>query len=258
MIRTWLLFVCLLLAFGANAQRKIVFRDGVKRAVIKPGKEIGVTKTGEAYYYRNWKNICSGCYLEGCIDSTYNRKLYWDSLYYYDRACGDSACYANRWVLDSVEQNYIVLRRFSADSTKYRFDTVDINRVGKYYKSMKKSTDYYYIDMLPYEDSVTDNSLLIFAVVIDYDRLKIPIDSIASFTFPEASTCSTFDLGTPLMALAGVIGGPIAASQEPKFSWSVLIGFETIGIYLTVAMITNIRELKVREYRTSDWIVKVK
>lgn len=251
-----LLLVC---NAGVYAQSKIVFRNGMHRAVIKPGKIIGVTVKGETYKYDNWKSVCKGCYVERCMDSLYDRDLYVDSIYFYDRDCADTICYNNMWTLDSVREDYIVVRRLSDDSTDFRLDTISSGKSSTYIKSMtKKHADFFWVETIMPPDSNYNNVRYVYAVPTDYYRKRISMDSVQSFTFSEMNNCSTFDLGSVLLAGIAIVAAPIAASDGPGFSWPAFLVGEALGGYMIGSMYKNIQDLRVKRYEVSEWKVKVK
>lgn len=260
------LLILLMLYFAGDltAQRKIVLRNGLNRVVIKTGKDIGVTEIGEPYHYSNWKTVCSDCYLDSCMDSLYAGSKYYDSTFFYYRDCRDTVCMNNIWTLDSIKGNNLVLRRLSNDSTKYRLDTVRIEDYNRYERKMRKQ----YAELLLVEvDSSTGepnmvNYSYVVLVATDYDRKIIPLDSIASISFPRAEKCSTFDLSVPLFTLVVAIGAPIAAADKKefggKFGWPVFVAGEALAGWLTTSMVRNINSLKVKRYNLNQWKVKVR
>ena len=90
-----LLFSLLVCVEAVHAQHKLILRKGWKRVLVKPNDAIGVTKNGEAFAFENWKSVCSGCFLDSCMDSLYNRRLYQDSMFFYYRDCADTNCLGN-------------------------------------------------------------------------------------------------------------------------------------------------------------------
>lgn len=258
-------YVCAIITFllvfktEMHAQNKIVFRNDVHLAVIKPGKLIGVTLRDETYKYANWKSVCKGCYYEGCMDSLYNRDLYVDSMYFYDRDCADTICYNSMWTLDSVRDDYIVVRRLSDDSADYRRDTITAGKYSVYIKAMtKKHSDFLWVETIVPPDSNYNNVQYVYAVPTDYYRKQIPMDSIQSFTFSEMNNCSTFDLGSVLLAGIAIVAAPIAAADGPGFSWPAFLVGEALGGYMIGSMYKNVQDLKVKRYDVNEWNVKVK
>jgi hypothetical protein len=253
-----------LAAPGAFAQGKLIFRHGIQRIVIKPGKEIGVTQKGETYKYTNWNSACAGCYVPECMDSLYARPRYFDSLYFYQRDCIDTLCVNNIWTLDSVKENEIVLRRWSHDPAKTRLDTVrqeDMNRYRRSIEKQYKEAPLYEIDSATGAPTVV-NGCYVMLVMTDYDRKTIPIDSLSSVTFSRADRCSTFGLGVPLMAAVFAFASPIAAANKKdfngKYGWPVLVAGEAVAGWLTLSMVRNVKSLKVRTYNVDEWKVKMR
>lgn len=247
-----------------NAQRKLVFRKGWNRVVIKPEKAIGVTEKGEMFRYSNWKSACSDCYIDSCMDSLYPGPKYFDSTFFYYRDCGDRACLDNIWTLDSIKKKEIVLRRWSDDTTKFRLDTVPGEECDRYEKQMRKK---YKEVLLVESDSATGeakmiNGSYVYFVVTDYDRRTVPLDSLSSITFARAEKCSTFGLGVPLMAVVFAVASPIMAADKDefngKFGWPALIFGEVMAGYLTLSMVRNVNSLKVRTYNLDEWSVKAR
>lgn len=258
-IRQMFIIALTLLSGVLCAQHKLVFRKHMHRVVLKTGTSIGITKREETFIFRNWLTDCSRCVDQSCMDSVKHIKD--DTTYWRFDVCIDTICENNIWTLDSISQTYIVLRRLSGDSSKYRIDSIQSGEMDTYARKMKrKKQEYYYLKEIPAADSNYAHNICVLAVPIDYDRERISYDSIQSYSFAREESCSGFGLEVPLFALCAAIGAPIAAADKsnPHFSWPTLIVGEAVAGYISWSMIHYIRRLRVRTYSVNEWKVKVK
>lgn len=263
MVKRIALLLCILLCCeGLHAQKKLVFRKGWKRVVIKPGKDIGITEKGEEFRYQNWKNICSGCYFEPCMDSLYARPRYHDSTFFYYRDCRDTGCINNIWTLDSIIGNEIVLRRLPLDSAKYRRDTIPVVSFDQYERDSLRDYDgpvWFEVDSVTGEVAIIDSGYVIMTIT-GYDRKRVALDSLASITFPCARRCSSFGIGVPVIALTFAVACPIAAADKSQFNgkygWAFMIFGEAMAGWLTYSMIRSVKDQKVRTYELDEWEVR--
>jgi hypothetical protein len=255
-MRTFLLLIIILFTTTVSAQKKVVLKNGLHHAKLKPGKLIGVTTKGETFHYTNWKNVCSGCDVPSCVDSLKQLSRQNDTIRYSSAVCADSLCIDNLWVLDSVRKDYIVLSQTIEHDSAYRFDTVPYAQWQRYERKLKNQS-WFIRSWIPATDG-SSNGYFVVAIPEVFITRRVPIDSIASFTFPKTDNCSSFGLGVPLLAAACIIGGPVAAVQGGQFDWAPLIVGEAVGGFLIWVMYDNIQDHRVKTYDTATWKIKTR
>ncbi|MFO0358639.1 MAG: hypothetical protein ACK50A_16915 [Sphingobacteriaceae bacterium] len=79
-------FLILFIPITLIAQNKIILKYGHRKAKIKSGMRIGVTKKGESFYYKNFTSGCTECY-------------------------SDTACKHRIWTVENIANGYLILTK---------------------------------------------------------------------------------------------------------------------------------------------------
>jgi len=225
----YLLFaIALLISTNLFSQNKLVLKNGWKRRVLKVGHTLGVTKKGEDIKFERWKRICSGC--------------------------KDSICRKNIWRLDSIQYNYIVLRQNIPHDSAYIYDTVLMSDK----KNAEYSKKWEWVGEIETPDSIYENYPQIYRLPILFNRKRIPLDSIESFTFSKRLHCNGFTLAYPLMGLTMIIVGPFASVDNGVFSPLAFTVFETMGFGICYSVYKSIKNHKIYTYDTKKWTATIK
>ena len=229
MKRRILTILTIILTTVSYGQKKIIFRKGLHREVIKVERTIGVTKKGETFKFDEWKSICSGC--KDCL---------WKD---------------NIWKLDSIHNDYIVVRQLIDNDSAFKFDTIS-------YTDKKKlknySKEWFWVTEIQSPDSNTMHNKLVYKYPIAFNRQRILIDSITSFSFSKQENCSGFGIGFPLMGLIMVVASPVAAFDNGKFDAGLFIIGETLGLGIFYLIYRSVNNTKIKTYRTDEWNIRVK
>ena len=218
-----------LFSISASGQKKIILTNGLKIAKIKVGKTIGVTQKDEPYYFENWKSVCSGC--------------------------RDTICKQNIGELDTIRNDYLVVKQLINNDSAFIFDTLtyqDSKKLRKY------SKEWYWVGEIKSPDSILFHNKLVYKYPIAFNRRKIPIDSIQSLSFSRSNDCIGYDLGVPLMAAIAIIGSPIAAFDKGKFNVGGFVVGETFGLLIVYSMYMDYQNKLVKTYSTDKWKMKIK
>lgn len=186
---------------------------------------LGVTKKGQEYFFSRWSHIGTGY---------------------------DSISRVNLWTLDSVGNNYIILKKNKKDRNAYVYDTLS------HTKASDRGWIYDSEFINEYATRKSQVHKFVYKKPIDFDRIKIPIDSIESFTFSKANSYESPGL-TVLLVPAFIIGSPFAAKDENgKFVWSNFLIGEAIGVSWFFFLRYYIRRADVHTYKLTEWEIKVK
>lgn len=211
------------------AQKKIVLRKEHKSISIRVNKSpLGVTLKGANYVYANWRAFSSH----------------------------DSISRVNFWTLDSVKNDYIILRKNKKDRNAYIYDTLSHNKAfqsGWILDTVLEETKTY----KPFWRTYKYTGKYVYKKPIDFERIKIPFDSIESFTFSKANNYNSPGL-TVLFVPMFIIGSPFAAKDENgKFIWSTFLIGEAIGVSYFFFLRYYIRRADVKTYKLKEWQIKV-
>lgn len=222
-------YFLLFLSFTSNViAQKVIVHKGLKRAVIKEGKTIGVTSKGEKNAYGNWNTICD--------------------LY------SDSTLLSQVWDVDKILDDRFILKKTIAHDSAYVFDTVSVTN-KKLLKKYQKS--WFFVQEIP-ADSASGDLRVIFSQPIHYLYKTVLFSELETLTFSKRNSCRGVDLGLPITSLIFIVGSPIAAIDNGKLYAKPLLIGEAIGLSLGYLVYRRIKNVDVKNYEMREWKLKVK
>lgn len=223
-------YFLLFLSFNSNViAQKVIVTKGLKRAVIKEGKTIGVTSKGEKNAYGNWKTICD--------------------LY------SDSTLLSQAWDVDKILNDRFILKKTIAHDSAYVFDTVSVSN-KKLLKKYQKS--WFFVQEIQPTDSTSSDLKVVFSQPIHYLYKTILFSELETLTFSKSSSCRGVDLGLPITSLIFIVGSPIAAIDNGKLYAKPLLIGEAIGLSLGYLVYRRIKNVDVKNYALTEWKLKVR
>jgi hypothetical protein len=222
-------YFLLFVSFSTNLiAQKVVLNNGLKRAVIKEGKTIGVTSKAEKNTFVNWKTICD--------------------LY------SDSTLLSEVWDVDKILNDRFILKKTIAHDSAYVFDTISVNN-KKLLKKYQKS--WFYVHEIP-ADSTLGDLRVVFSKPIYYLYKTVLFSELESLTFSKSNSCRGVDLGLPITSLIFIVGSPIVSIDNGKLYAKPLLIGEAIGFSLGYLVYSRIKNVNVKNYTMSEWKLKVK